>query len=581
MSKTIRMFTISKSTGTHGDVFAAVGLADLLAHIPSAGDVRIVETDAGFEVTPSTQLDSSAFGTVPHVPGYPFLRTSEKVKAPRSAVDVVDYKAEKAKADRRKQAAEKERANKSKTLDAETQELLQQEALRSDWRLLQVLNALQGDETTNKVHAAIVSRSGNIFHKEVAASLEALVQGKDSGLDWEVSTVQLFTPTSAKGYSRLKPDSTGRNDKTKEQWADPFIEWLKYRGYFRVACPYFQGQKGEHVRLLSPVPNDIGVRALESVAQGLRSSSVYGGPPKLDILAVLSLAKLLIIHSEEYHERGAEVFPGLSLRGRNPRELISAVTTTQYQSLGNAKAVSAMSVIAVPGWFPIRTNEDATFWLSILDEHQRVVRGLQDGYSDEIGLLLGYRRFLEHRGEPALCALVEFMGRYGALIMRANGLKQENRTRWMTRFTGEYLKRMVSEMNTTLSDIVNDSGFDAVARAVRQATVTAQNKRARGEDVWREIRYDLLHDIHRTRQVPGNAFLECIGEFISRYNYENARRREITKNPKAAPANVSDEELKSFLGLVSQHGASVVGALLAAYGTCKEKWEGAEQDTRS
>jgi hypothetical protein len=581
MGETSRTFTIPKSTGTHGDVFAAVGLADLLAQIPHVGDARIVETDAGFGVIPSTQLGSSGFGTVRHTPGYPYLRTNEKAKAPRSAVDVVDYKAEKAKADRRKQTAQKKRTKKSRALDAETQELMQQEEIRPDWRLLQVLNALQGDETTNKVHAAIVGRNGNIFHKEIAASLEALVQGKESGLDWEVSTVQLFTPTSAKGYSRLKPDSTDRNDKTKEQWADPFIEWLKYRGYFRVACPYFQGQKGEHVRLLCPIPHDIGVRALESVAQGLRSSSVYGGSPKVDILAVLRLAELLISHSEEYHDKGTEVFQGLSLRGKNPRELISAIATTHYQSLGNAKAVSAMSVIAVPGWFPIQTNEDATFWLSILNEHQRVVRGLQDDYSDEIGLLLGYRRFLEHRGEPALWALVEFMGQYGALIMRANGLKQENRIRWMTRFTDEYLRRMVSEMNTTLSDIVNDSGFDAVARAVRQATVTAQNKRARGGEVWREIRYDLLHDIHRTRKVPGNAFLECISEFISRYNYENARQREITKNLKAAPANVSDEELKSFLGLVNQHGASVVGALLAAYGTCKEKWEGEEQGASS
>ena len=136
-------------------------------------------------------------------------------------------------------------------------------------------------------------------------------------------------------------------------------------------------------------------------------------------------------------------------------------------------------------------------------------------------------------------------------------------------------------MNTTLSDIMNDPGFEAIARAVRQATVTAQNKRARKEEVWREIRYDLLHDIHRTRQVPGNAFIECLGEFVSRYNYENARQREITKNPKVAPANISDEELKSFVALVNQHGASVVGALLAAYGTCKEKWDGDEQGERS
>ena len=127
--------------------------------------------------------------------------------------------------------------------------------------------------------------------------------------------------------------------------------------------------------------------------------------------------------------------------------------------------------------------------------------------------------------------------------------------------------------NEKLLEIIDDPGFEAVARAVRQATVTSQNKRARGEDVWREIRYELLHDLHRTRKVPGNAFVECIMEFVSRYDYENARRRETKKDPKAAPANVSDEELRSFIALVERYGASLVGALLAAYGSCKEKWE--------
>ena len=88
----------------------------------------------------------------------------------------------------------------------------------------------------------------------------------------------------------------------------------------------------------------------------------------------------------------------------------------------------------------------------------------------------------------------------------------------------------------------------------------------------------MLDDLHRTRKVPGDAFVECVTQFISRYNYENARRREMTKNPKAAPANISDEELKSFVGLISRHGAAVVGALLAAYGTCKEKWEPEEDE---
>ena len=39
-----------------------------------------------------------------------------------------------------------------------------------------------------------------------------------------------------------------------------------------------------------------------------------------------------------------------------------------------------------------------------------------------------------------------------------------------------------------LLEIMNDPGFEAVAHAVRQATVTSQNKRARRQEVWREIR---------------------------------------------------------------------------------------------
>jgi hypothetical protein len=565
---------VPKATGTHSDVLAAVGLADLLASAGNTMNVRLVEHETEFKVLLDRPLDAAIAQTIPQAPGYPFLKTNEETSVPTGIADVVNYKEEKAKADRTKEAANAKGKKGAKALDTETQQFIEQETIRDDWRLLQVLNTLQGDETANKVHTAVMTLTREKFRNAVASSLANVIAGRPSGLTWNVNTVQLFTPTSAKGYSRLKPDSTDRNDKTKQKWTDPFWEWMKYRGYFRVACPYFQGQKGEHVRLLCPVPKDISVQALELVSRELRKRGIRGGAPKMDALAALRCAELLIRHSQEYHALDAEPFPGLQLSGKTPEAAISGVLITHYQSLGNAKAVSAMTTIAVPGWFRIQSGMDAQDWLAILDEHQRVIRGLYDDRSDEIALLIAYRRFLEKRGESALWALVQFMERYGAFVMKANGLKQGNRIRWVTRFTDQYFRRIVMGMNNQLMDIVKNPGFEAIARAVRQATVTAQNKRARRDkDAWREVRYELLHDIHRTRQVPGNAFVECVSEFISRYNYENARRREVTKDIQAAPANVSDEEFKSFIGVVDRHGASVVGALLAAYGSCKEKWE--------
>jgi hypothetical protein len=573
MSDTLQTFRIRKSTGTHADVFAAVGLADLLRSVQDAGAVRLIEREAEFEVHLPTPIGKAALvDRIPKIAGYPFLKANEKVRVPTGVHDFVDYKAEKAKADRRKQFAGSKKKNKQKVVDVETQQLIQEEQLREDWRLLQVLNTLQGDETANRVHETIIRKRPQQFRSDLANALDAVARQKPANLDWKVSTVQLFTPIAAKGYSRLKPDSTDRNDKTKEQWADPFTEWLRYRGYFRTACPFFQGQKAEHVRLICPIPHNISIGAIESVARELRKGGVYGGSPKMDALAVLKLAELLVRHSEEYHDPDAEVFPGLSLRGKTPAEAISGVTVTHYQSLGNAKAVSAMSSLALPGWFRIESKEDAADWLAILDEHQRIIRGLQDDRSDEIGLLVAYRRFLEKRGESSIRALVEFMERYGAFVMRANGLRLNGRVRWVMRFTDQYFRRVIMGTDAHLVEIIDDPGFEAVARAVRQATVTSQNRKARGEQVWRDIRYELLHDLHRTRKVPGNAFIECVMEFISHYNRENARHRETTKNPKAAPANVSDEELKAFVALVDRYGAAVVGALLAAYGSCKEKW---------
>lgn len=127
------------------------------------------------------------------------------------------------------------------------------------------------------------------------------------------------------------------------------------------------------------------------------------------------------------------------------------------------------------------------------------------------------------------------------------------------------------------SAILDDHGFQAVASAVRRSTVSAQALKAMGKD-YREIRYDLLSEIRRKRTLPGGTpLLESVSDFVSKYNVENARRREMGKQ---APRNVTTEEFASFAALIERHTASTVGALLCAYASCREPRdeEGMERD---
>jgi hypothetical protein len=568
MNAPYQILKIPKLTGTHADVLAAVGLANLLSGIPSLNPIMIQERDTAFEIMTSQPFLEAQLESIPQSPGYLYLRPNEKAVVPSFVHNYVDYPREVERVDRYRKW--RELLRKTPSQDSELKDQLQQDLPRDDWELWRALNNLQGDETTNRVYVEIATTKEVDFRKALQKGIRAIHDMRSSGLKWNITQSMLFCPTSAKGYRELKPQDTKRKNYKIDQWADPFVEWLKYQGYFRCVLPRLMGKD---VRIFVPVPHGISLRSLENAMRELRKVSIYGGPPKVDSLAVLKLAEILIRHSEEYHETDTDPFPGLSLADKRPSDAISGIMATHYQSLGSAKAVMQMSLVALPGWFPIRNSNDAVAWLLTLEEHQRIIRALREDRSDEIGLLIAYRRFLQARGQSAFWALVEFMEKYGVLVMRVNGLKEENRIRWMTRFTTENFRRIMMEADTKLGQIVENPGFEAVARAVRQATVAAQNRKARKEEVWREIRYELLHDIHRTRKVPGNAFAERISEFISLYNYENARHREIKKDPKAAPPNVSDEELRSFLSLIDRKGASVVGALLAAYGSCKEKWE--------
>jgi len=579
MAELPKEFSVPKMTGTHADIFTAVGLADLLQ---AACDKPVEIRDHG-----------SAFGVdleslsvhwqerVPHSPGYKFLLDGKGGARPPKALDIVDVPAE---FERQRRYFENLKNAKGRHVDPEMQATIQQEAPIPRWPVLALLmpGKLKAIDTWNRVALAISDMSGDEFKRILAVALRNMAAGLPAGVKLPASSSGLICPPQIKGFNELKPAGTTRGSVP----VDPFVEWLRYRGYWRCAHAV---SMGESARVYVPVPGRIAIDALSNVVGRLEKHARSSSGPKSDILTALAITRILIEGSEEYNQPGTEAIGKLRLlQGESPADIISSLCVTEFvKTSSQAYGVRSISILAIPGWFAIESRQRADEWLAILDEHERAINALLPRVkgkpvmrSEEIALLLKYRAFLQQRKDAAVLAFIEFLGAYGRFVMSENGITRDGRPRWIRRFAANHIERLIMDTDNTMLSIVHDQGFRAIARAVREVTVRSQNRKARQEEVWREIRYELLPDLLRTRQLPGNSFVECVMQFACNYNRENSRRRESERNPKAAPANISDEELASFISLVDEQHAPIVGALLAAFGSCKTSRE-TDADTSS
>jgi len=560
----VNSFRIAKETGTYADVLAAAGLADLLRTIhPGSRTLKseIIDRDTHFEVRTDADIVelTSSMG---FDPGFRYVAVPSKLdnaipsELPKGLV--LDYAAEKEKETRYRAALKsaKQRKDVQTAMDVEAAD-----RPGEDWYLYKCLNALQGDGATNKAVLRIVGDDPANWRKELWAALTALAAGGSPDAGFDCSLVQLFNPQAAKGYARLKPDKTDRNDKTKDSWAEPFLEWLRYRGYFRIAVPFFLGQKREHVRLLCPEPRNISIRMLENVVAALRKRSIFGTAVKIDCLGTLALAELLIEYSPEFSAGFVE-----------PGDLVSGVMAVQFQSMGQAKAVTKMERLALPGWFELNDTADADLWRDTLNEHSSVLRRLNDKNSDELGILQLYRGYLQRRGQQATLNLLAFMESYGIFVLRERGQNHW----WYKQFLANRLEAILGK-DLSYREILNNPGFRAIAWALRTSTVSAQSRKRNRMD-YREIRYDILPELRRKRSLPTAApFIEAITDFLASFNAESARRLE--QNKPTAKRRLLTDDLESFLSLFEgQKDASLIGAMLCAYATCREPQERDAED---
>lgn len=372
----------------------------------------------------------------------------------------------------------------------------------------------------------------------------------DKQHDWLISAdatcQQLYNPDSGKGQNKVKADGLSIGN-VKNFWLS---EWLKAVGFFEVAMTkLLRGVKDRKTLVLAP--RQFTFSEHREVMNSFHDAMSFSETSiRFDILAAIRYVNELLRLIIEPQTRRTERFKRVNIK----KHYVSGFYTAFYKDMGNAVATMNLSFIALPGWVDVQSPEDVPVFRTMLDELDQVVRQFDESHSDDVTLLQHLRDFIS--GDD-LSAFFRFTNIFPSFLM---GKRERNQ--YARQLTTDFIERIVMSTEKSLSPILENEGFQNIAYAIRQATVTAQYRKKQ-KDTKYDVRYGLGQDIARKARYPQD-FIVALSEFLHKYNAENARVMET--RPKPYRRSVQTTDIDQIVNLIDEYGSETVAKLLIAYG---------------
>lgn len=380
----------------------------------------------------------------------------------------------------------------------------------------------------------------------------------------KLTASQMLNPHCGKGQNRTKANALIM-DNIKSFW---LMEYLKAAGFWRCAVPRrVRDCEDRKTYVLSP--GYLSLTAHEAIFMDFSKRLWSETSIKMDCVASLLYTQLLLKYSEaKQYDELAVLFGEKSIK-----DIVAGFYLVHYKKLSqNAYTMINLGFMGLPKWIGLMKSPAEVRKLEeVLYEHLRVLQTIDEGHTDVYGLLVNYRDFLSsNRWEN----FFYFIGSFAGYLMREldKSRKQGQKPKVRT-FTTSNLEAMIMHGNKVLVPIVRSSGFQHIARAIRQSTVTLQylaSKEGRSSIPY-EIRYglgqELLHKANRNDE-----FLTAISEFVLSYNAENARIAEKRSEVWRREA-ITGQDLDDLVQLVDEYGANTIAHLLVAYGYARETKE--------
>ncbi|WP_322815796.1 hypothetical protein [Chloroflexus sp.] len=374
----------------------------------------------------------------------------------------------------------------------------------------------------------------------------------------QLSASQVINPTQGKGTANGKA-IFAKPGNLRNFWLTEYLKWvgLRWAGFTRL----IRDSKDRKIYVLAP--NRLDWHDHHGIREEFRRLMVgSGGAIQLDVLAALNYTKAILNYTAVKDDESLFVQIFGSHQGVN--RLVYGLDSAYYKNLGQSAAVMNIARIGLPAWVQPRVRQDIQLYQSMIDEHIRIVRNLDEKRGEEYELLRLYRDFLSTN---ELTALLAFTDAYSGFVIQRDKLAPQ--------FTVHHLEVIMSSIAPPLSKITQSRGFRNLAYAIRMATVEAHRrnqKRNQGKyDVSYEVRYGLGQELLRKSAYP-NEFITALSEFIHDYNAENARMRERLERqghsqPRGARSDVSIKDIDELLALMDEYrDPQMIASLLVAYG---------------
>jgi hypothetical protein len=589
------VYYIDKRTGTLADVLAAWGLAailDILLEygLGEPGEVVLRDSGSCYMVTLSYPVEEAWLSK--YFDLLPFIETEKSKGKPRGMHPVVDYQAEQQRNDtyfEMRKRLPKELRRPDAPHDHPAIQAMNQYKPHPHWPIWAAINQMGALTTYNKLAAWWYenrSHTDEILKlilwtcatypnriAEAEGKWKELVKAKGLKGEDRVTAVQFFNPAAGKGINQPKP-SGPRVGPLKSFW---LLELLKAVGMYeaglplRVQVPQREGEPPPRDRKTYVLmPLEMELREHDAVFSQFRAA-LYGSTTiKMDILASLRYTRTFLRHCEA--NRGGSL--AARLFGHGPQHFVAGLAVAFYKDLKGNVVILNQSQINLPGWIKVETPKEVKDYLKVLEEHERVVRALDENQGDGYTLLSLYRDFISARDlEP----FYEFAGLYaGYLISRME------RRQWAPQFTTINLRRVIMGTERKLKPILDNTGFQNVAYAIRRSTVVPQYRKMRDKSNIYDVRYGLGAELKRKANYDED-FIQTLANFMHSYNQETVQvaERLTARYGAEFPEGIrrrlrrrlSTEDINQVVALVDEYGAKTVGNLLVAYGYAREPWE--------